>query len=540
MKLISQHTKKIMEECKLRARDEGLHFDNETLEYVVTNRDMIELSPKGMIPTVYDYWADDVQVLKKEGEYKLYPSNPYETVINTRPAISFYNDNNPDWLNIMIFYHVLAHIDFFQNNIYFQHTWDYDFAGKALSDKRLINSLRSIHGRWVDYVIEFSRGIDNIIGYFPDNAHYRYDNSLEPSEQVDFYFKVFLQEILKVPEHIIYKEVEKYNKFIEQNEQVGEMLFFAEVRRKFPEFEAKRKKYKPNIADNKDVMQYIMENSEFLNKEKNSWMKSVIEIVRETAVYFAPQIRTKTINEGWASYWHEYLFMKDKRISGHESTFAKINAGVTSISRVGLNPYAIGLRLFWHIEDSANKGKFNSEYQKIQDAQKRQNFDKKLCKGKEAIFEVREKFNDFNFFNTFVNQDFTDKHNLFTVGKRYNEQQQVMEYFVDSRKAKKYKKMLINSLYHPPYITVDKEKTSDSNLYLKHHFEGKQLYKEFIPETLIGIEYLWGNQVQLETTEIVKKQNADKSYSYERQEIIYTIKNKSISKVKKVAKPIKS
>ena len=117
MELIDQHTKKIMEGCKERARKVGLRFEDETLEYIVTNRDLLELSPKLMIPTLYDYWVHDVDVIKEKGRYELYPANPYETVINTRPAISFYNDNNPDWLNVMIFYHVLAHIDFFQNNL---------------------------------------------------------------------------------------------------------------------------------------------------------------------------------------------------------------------------------------------------------------------------------------------------------------------------------------------------------------------------------------------------------------------------------------
>ena len=108
-----------------------------------------------MIPTLYDYWVHDVEVLKEKRKYELYPGNPYETVINTRPAISFYNDNNPDWLNVMIFYHIIAHIDFFQNNLYFRHTWDYDFTARALSDKRMIARLRSKKGRWLDYVLEF-------------------------------------------------------------------------------------------------------------------------------------------------------------------------------------------------------------------------------------------------------------------------------------------------------------------------------------------------------------------------------------------------
>lgn len=166
MELISQHAKAIMEGCKERARNAGLRFQDDSLEYIVSNRDMLELAPKNMIPTLYDYWVQDVEVLKESGRYELFPSNPYETVINTRPPISFYNDNNPDWLNVMIFYHVIGHIDFFQNNLFFEHTWDYDFNGKALSDKRLISKLRSEKGRWVDYVIEFAKSVDNLVGFF--------------------------------------------------------------------------------------------------------------------------------------------------------------------------------------------------------------------------------------------------------------------------------------------------------------------------------------------------------------------------------------
>jgi len=174
MELISQHAKRIMEGCKERARQAGLRFEDETLEYIVTNRDLLELSPKIMIPTLYDYWVQEVEVLGGQGRYELYPNNPYETVINTRPPISYYNDNNPDWLNVMIFYHVIGHIDFFQNNLFFRHTWNYDFTGRALADKRLFAKLRSEKGRWVDYVIEFARGIDKVFGIPIRHLHWDY------------------------------------------------------------------------------------------------------------------------------------------------------------------------------------------------------------------------------------------------------------------------------------------------------------------------------------------------------------------------------
>src|SRR5512144_1925515 len=222
MELINQHTKRIMEGCKERARAAGLRFTDESLEYVVTNRDMIELSPKLMIPTLYDYWVHDVEVLKEKGRYELYPSNPYETVINTRPPISFYNDNNPDWLNVMIFYHVLGHIDFFQNNQFFRHTWEYDLTGQALADKRLINRLRSEKGRWVDYVIEFARGIDNLAGYFTELSSLDRPHETQQSRRCDYYFDVFLQTVKKFKTTAYIKEIERYNDSVRKYGESGD------------------------------------------------------------------------------------------------------------------------------------------------------------------------------------------------------------------------------------------------------------------------------------------------------------------------------
>lgn len=519
-----------MEECKARARDAGLVFDNETLEYIVTNKDMIELSPKGMIPTMYDYWVNDVEILKQKGKYKLYPHNPYETVINTRPAISFYNDNNPDWLNIMIFYHVLAHIDFFQNNILFSNTWSDDFAGQALADKRLIESLRAEKGRWVDYVIEFSRGINNLVGYFNILARAENKQKVDTIDSTTYYFDTFLQNVLKKPDHFVFNEINRYNEYITRNQQLGEALFLNEIRDRYPEFESHYEKYTTSPkAKSIDVMEYVLMHSPFLNKEKNLWMKAVVNIVRNTALYFAPQIRTKTINEGWASYWHDELFRRDDRIKGHEVSYAKINAGVTSISRVGLNPYAIGLRLFQYIHKMADKGRLNYQFQQVADIEERKNFDRKTGNGEAFIFDIRKNFSDFSFINTFVEQDFVNEFNLFVVGKRLNQQRGTFEYYVKSKKAEDYKKMLVDSLYHPPFIYVDTEKSNENNLYLVHQFENKQLVKEFIADTMVGIEYLWGGQVELETTEIIKKKvGGDTKFDYKK--VLYTVKDRKVSK----------
>ena len=539
MELINQHTKQIMEGCKERARDAGLSFTDESLEYVVTNRDLLELSPKVMIPTLYDYWVHDVEVLREKGKYELYPHNPYETVINTRPPISFYNDNNPDWLNVMIFYHVLAHIDFFQNNLYFRHTWDYDFTGQALSDKRVIAALRAGKGRWVDYVIEFARGIDNLVDFHGDLEALFPAPETECSPKLDYYFDVFLQTEKKLPVSDYIKEINRYNDCMASYGEQGEKTFFTEAERRYPELEAHfARSGESPPARKRDLLRFVLENSPFLASDENIWMRSVLEIVRKTSTFFQPQIRTKIMNEGWASYWHENLFLQDDRIKGHEVDFARVHAGVTSMPRVGMNPYALGMRLFSHIEELADKGRLSFAFQRLQDADRRKRFDTGAAAGRDFIFKVRENLCDYLFLKNHLDQDFLDFHKLFVAGKRLDQQRKVWQYYVKSRKVEEYRQMMLGSLYHPPLISVDQTKGIEGSLYLNHAFEGKQLVREYIANTLMGIEYLWGSPVHLETSEAELaavtasgvKQEVPEEEEITWQRVLYSMNGKVLSK----------
>ncbi len=171
--------------------------------------------------------------------------------------------------------------------------------------------------------------------------------------------------------------------------------------------------------------------------------------------------------------------------------------------RVGLNPYALGMRLFYFIEEMADKGQLSWEFQNLKDSYLRKKYDKQKGHGRDFIFDIRQNYSDFTFINQFVDQDFITRNNLFVAGKRINEAKMVWEYYVKSRKADDYRQMLFSSLYHPPSIVIDSEKsTKNSTLYLAHRFEGKPLLRDFIPNTMLGIEYLWGAPVELETSEV--------------------------------------
>jgi stage V sporulation protein R len=161
------------------------------------------------------------------------------------------------------------------------------------------------------------------------------------------------------------------------------------------------------------------------------------------------------------------------------------------------------MRLFDYVEELEDKGKLTYEFQKIRNREERKQYDRQTGNGIESIFEVRENFSDFMFINTFIDQDFVDRYKLFVTGRRLNSQKGVWEYYVESRDARRYKKMILDSLYHPPHIKIDTSKSDNGSLYLVHVFEEKPLVKEFISNTMLGIEYLWGGPVKLETTEWV-------------------------------------
>jgi stage V sporulation protein R len=116
----------------------------------------------------------------------------------------------------------------------------------------------------------------------------------------------------------------------------------------------------------------------------------------------------------------------------------------------------------------------------------------------------------------------------------------VWEYYVKSRKAQDYRAMLLDALYHPPNIQIDGQKNEKNTLYLVHHFEGKPLVAEFIRNTMMGIEYLWGAPVALETSEIKTPPQSqgpmfntgqpERKKEIKWQRVLYTMENRKLSK----------
>src|SRR5690606_31306898 len=113
----------------------------------------------------------------------------------------------------------------------------------------------------------------------------------------------------------------------------------------------KPKKKKIPEQPEKDLLLFIMNHGRYLE----DWHQDILTIVRNEMLYFWPQIETKIMNEGWASYWHIRI-MRELDLTEEETIeFAKLNASVIQPSPTSINPYYLGLKIFEDIERRWNE-----------------------------------------------------------------------------------------------------------------------------------------------------------------------------------------
>lgn len=75
----------------------------------------------------------------------------------------------------------------------------------------MIAKLRAEKGHWVDYVIEFARGIDNLVDFHGELSALFTPSEGGCSPRLNYYFDQFLQVVKKLPISEYIKEVNRYN-----------------------------------------------------------------------------------------------------------------------------------------------------------------------------------------------------------------------------------------------------------------------------------------------------------------------------------------
>jgi stage V sporulation protein R len=243
----------------------------------------------------------------------------------------------------------------------------------------------------------------------------------------------------------------------------------------------------------RDVMQFLIN---FAPLEE--WQADVLGILREEAYYFLPQRLTKIMNEGWASYWHSTIMTQRALDSSEIIDFADKHAGVMAMSKQQMNPYKVGIELMRDIEYRWDTGRFGKEYNECTNMNEKHNWDLKLGKGREKIFEVRRTHNDVSFIDEFLTPEFCERQQLFTY--KYNPR--TGRYEIDKRDFEAIKAKLLNQLtnFGSPVIEVeDGNFKNRGELLLSHVHYGVDLDMNYCADTLRNVYAIWSRPVNIKT-----------------------------------------
>jgi len=205
------------------------------------------------------------------------------------------------------------------------------------------------------------------------------------------------------------------------------------------------------------------------------WQKDIAGLVREEALYFYPQIETKIINEGWATFWHARIMRQLDLTDGELLDFALMHSSVAQPGHLKLNPYYLGVKIW---EGLAQR--FDLEY----------------------LFELREIENDLSFVRNHLTRELVEELNLFSYRKVGSHWQ------VSETEWEKVRDDFVGRLVHsgnPRIVVLEREMDGKNCLILKHCHEGVDLDIVYLEKTLALVQYLWGQTVKLETIVDTKK-----------------------------------
>ncbi len=465
------------------ARAAGLDFFPTVFEMLSYDR-MNEIAAYGGFPTRYPHWrfGMEYEQLSKNYEYGL--SKIYEMVINNNPSYAYLLEGNSLTEQRMVICHVLGHVDFFKNNFSFRVT-DLD-AGGAVVDPTRRPEPYDPERRWVDKfanhgarirrhmdrhgvakVEEFVDRCLSLENLVDPHKPFRPRTATEP-EGDD------AEGELEVPKLRAKGYMDKYINPAEHLEEEKKRLEAArEAERRFPE------------RPDRDVLGFLLEHAPL-----ERWEHDALEVVREEAYYFLPQIQTKIMNEGWASYWHSKL-MTETIASGEDILdYADRNASVLATSGGRLNPYRLGVAIFRDIERRWDMGRFGAAWDECDDLEARRSWDLRLGKGREKIFEVRALYNDVTFLDAFLTEELAIEQKLFTFG--YSHRRERFE--IESREFRAVKDKLLAQLTNggsPVIAVVDANFENRGELLLKHDFAGVELRADYAKECLGALVRIW-------------------------------------------------
>jgi stage V sporulation protein R len=408
------------------AKEKGLDWFPITYEVCDYYSMIGHMSYHGM-PTHYGHWSYGKSFERTHTMYNMGAEGlPYELIINSNPSIAYLMRENPAYLQILIMAHCVGHSDFFKNNRMFKGTRPNSIVGKMRSAKKRIQS----------YVEDPTIGIEEVEKVL-DAAQalqfqtYRYGQTRKTREELEA----------------------KYTKLIKED-STGDYDFFNMT--------------KNPLEPDYDILGFVIANG----KNIPSWKKDIIQIVMEESKYFIPQIQTKIMNEGWASYWHYTLCNELNLPQKWHIPFIKMHNQVIRPHIGGLNPYHLGFVIFQDIKEKH---------------------------GIDECFVARECSHDVAFIRQYLTRELCEDLGLFSFSEKKTKGLTIDEIY-DEDGWETIRETLIKNIGTNgiPVIYVD-EVEDDNTLILRHEHDGRDLELNHADEVLCHIKTLWEDEAKLFT-----------------------------------------
>jgi len=395
-------------------------------------------------PFRYAHWsfgkAYDVHRTLKRFELT---SLAYEMVVNTNPAQAFCWRDNSLPLHVLVMAHVYGHSDFFANNAWF----------RALTDA--------------------AGAVDMFRAHAEEIEMYREDPSI-PSERLEKLIDAGHAMMFHRP-RVIARRRETYD------EQKARMI---EARRSEPgpwdHLKTREERRRPPLEldriplePDEDLLRFLAEYAPL-----QEWERRALQIVARESDYFMPNVATKVMNEGWATYWHDRIFHAlPGRPAEFDVEYARRMSGVAVPGTYQFNPYHLGWSLWKDI------------YRRWEhpDAEQLDPWGRPGGEGDRKLFEVRDTEDDASFVANYLTDELIAELKLFRYQWAQDRGDEALYRVLDVPDAEGYERirmaavMQVGHNLFPMLRVVDANCYHDRTLVLEHVHDGRDL-KIFEPE----------------------------------------------------------
>jgi stage V sporulation protein R len=428
---------------------------------LVPDHVVYELGAYGL-PARFSHWTFGRDYHRQKTSYEYGMSKIYEIVFNTDPTQAFLLDSNSMLSHKLVVAHVFGHSDFFRRNSYFQHT-----------DRGMIDKVRLHASRLADYEREHG----------PETVERFLDAVLSIEEHFDPAAPSYR---VKSPEEYERDRLKPGGRVTEYDDlwKMGDASGEPDP--------VKPRKIPPEPE--KDLLRFIRDYA----PEMEDWQRDVVDIVREEMLYFLPQMRTKIMNEGWASLWHERILTELDLTPEEHWEFRRLHSGVLSPgSKMSINPYYVGYQMLKDIERRWNgeRDPDDPEEDWRGEAPPRPHGE-----GLKKLFEVVEDESDVSFLRKYLTQKLVRDLDMYTY--KLEEVDGELMWVVQDTDWRRVRDMMVDSMtnFGVPIVTVeDGDYNRRRELFMRHHYDGKPLDTDYTARTLRNIQFLWGRPVHLAT-----------------------------------------